>query len=319
MSIIKLISLEVQKLIVKKLILFLILVAFLSGCSTSDTSKVYSNNVISLEYYSISSLNPYAGSTTKIEFEVMNKGTDPINDVEIDFFDLPGFTILGLECQLGQKKDDHTCLFDSLESLDSKRVNLNLQAPGGDFIKAPTKFTISYSVKYKHSGFRQANIPIVDGITLTQPKGKYVASTPSYGPISVEFSPPVGRETKTGKQTVKEYWGVKGNAFEMKMSFKDVGDSSGIQKVPTTISANDITIKLESLVVAENAPCSFEGSTSLTAEEDLIVPVSGSKSLTCNFKSTDFREAERLGTVQVSFNYVYKFLKSETFTIYPLE
>lgn len=299
----------------RKLILLLALVVLISGCTSTTTIK-FSNNAITLEQYVVSSAKPYAGSATSISFDVTNNVDIPVNDIEINFFDLPGFRILNLDCGVGEKREENICFFSSIDPLDFRTVSMTLQAPDKELIRAPTKFTISFYVSYRHSGFRQANIPIIDQVTMKTPTIKYVSSTPSYGPIKVDFEPPLGRETKKGKQIVKEYWGVKGSTFNVKMTFKEVGDSSIGTVLPTNISAGDLTADLTSIHVAEDLPCSFEGSSDhLVANEDVVM----GKTLSCNFISDDFEDAEIVSTIQIKFSYTYKYLRTETFTVYPLE
>jgi len=299
----------------RELILLLIIMAvFISGCTTTLTLN-FKNDAITLEQYVISSTKLYADSPITITFDVTNNVDAAVKDVEINFFDLPGFKILELNCGIGQKKGDDVCLFDSIEPLDFKTVSITLQAPNGELIKAPTKFTISFSVSYKYSGFRQANIPIIDQVTLKSPTLKYVSSSPSYGPIKVDFDPPIGRETKKGKQIVREYWGVKGSTFNMKMTFSDVGSSTTGTKLPTNISAKDMTVELTGIHVAPDLPCDFEGTKTLSPKEDVML----GKDLSCNFVSNDFSEPEKLATIAVDFDYTYKYLRTETLTINPLE
>lgn len=290
------------------------MVVFISGCTGSTPIK-FSNDAITIEQYVASPTKQYADSPITISFDVMNNVDDVVNDIEINFFDLPGFKILELNCGIGEKKSDNICFFSSIEPLDFRTVSITLKAPSEELIKAPTQFTTSFFVGYRYSGHREANIPIIDQITLKAPTFKYVASSPSYGSIRVDFDPPIGRETKKGKQVIKEYWGVKGSTFNMKMTFKDVGSSSIGTALPMNLSANDVSIKLTGIHVASDLPCSFEGSETLTPMEDIML----GRELSCNFVSDDFEDPEKFATMAVNFDYNYKYLRTETLTIYPME
>ena len=202
----------------RKLIFLLALVVLISGC-TQISGFNFKLDAITLENYAVSTVSPYAGGTVKIEFDVTSNTNVDVKNVEINFFDTTGFTLYDMKCD-GKDTNEPRCVFSEINPLDSKKVSITLLAPSKDVIKAPAYFTISYYVKYHHRGSRIAQIPIIEGVLIKQPSSKYSTSSPSWGPIVATFEPPLGRETKKGKQVIQEYWGIKGEPFEIKIDFE---------------------------------------------------------------------------------------------------
>lgn len=328
----------------RKLILplILIIIVALSGCINQDgTTTNYKNDIITVEDYSISTMNPYVGSMTTIEFSIKNNGDETVKEVEVNFFDRPGFSVdelfcEGIEefklgsgnscesdsgcpanefCDLSVKKCYNGCLFTNIESLDFRTIGLTLKA------KSSGTYTVSYSVDYGYSGFRKADIPIIDGVTRKSPIATFSQSTSTYGPVTLEFEPPVGRETKEGSKVTKEYWIVGDRPFEVKMNFEHVGSSSVGSIQPVVISIGNVKLDLRgSLAIGQSGttklPCDFsEYGNLLFSDKDLEVP----GELTCNFQSASTVELETMATIWAEFNYTYKYIKIETFSIQSLE
>jgi len=304
----------------RKIVLFLVLAVFFSGCiSTAPAPRQFKNDGITLESYSVTTVKPFAGSSTSVQFNVQNSIDKRVRNVEISFFDLPGFKILKIDCGGGTKKDDHTCFYDKIEALDFKRFSITLQAPPSDIIKAPTIFPISFSVKYDQTGYKQMDIPIIDDVTLHEPKTPYKESSTSFGPVKVDFESPIGRETKKGKSVIQEHWAVRGSSFQVKFKFSYQGDSSIGDIIPVNISKENIHLEYTNVEIAKELYCNFDGNNGVaTANIDIEIPRTSSRSLICNFNSANFREAERIATISVSYLYTYQFIRTEKITVIPV-
>jgi len=327
----------------RKLILLLVLIVALSGCvNQGGVVLQYKNDIITVEDYSVSSLNPYVGSMTTLDFIIKNNGDKKVEWAEVIFFDRPGFNVNELFCEgtkelkfgsgtacesdsdcpvntnefcdLSVKKCYKGCLFTDIESLDFRAVSLTLNA------NSPGTYAISYSVKYEYSGFRKADIPVIDGITRKEPIAKFSQSTPTYGPVVMDFEPPVGRQRKEDDKVIKEYWIVGDRPFEVKMNFKHVGSSSVGTIQPVNISKGNVKLDLRrSLIIGVHdttkLPCDFyEENNFLFSKKDVLVP----EKLLCNFQSTPLEGPETMATIWAEFSYTYKYIKTENFNVKPL-
>src|SRR3989344_1112208 len=304
----------------RKIILLVILGVFFSGCiSIGPAATQFKNDGITLESYSVTTVKPYAGSATTVQFDVQNSIDKPTRNVEVSFFDLPGFKILKLDCSSGQRKDDHTCFYDKIDALDFKRFAITLQSPSSDLIKAPTDFPLSFLVKYDQTGYREIDIPIIDDVTLHEPKSTYKESSPSHGPVKVDFEAPIGRETKKGKSIVQEHWAVRGSMFQIKMKFSYQGDSSIGDIIPVNISKENAHLEYSNVEIAKKLYCNLDGGNGqATANIDVDIPKTSSRTFVCNFNSANFPEAERIATISVSYQYTYEFIRTEKITVVPV-
>jgi len=291
------------------LVLVLVLV-FLAGCTTTQTSTQYSNDVITQSNYVLTRSNPFTDSTTSIRFYLRNLGRDTVPRAYVDFFDLKGLGINSLTCQGGSQIDDHTCEFTNIQSLDSRYVSLTMSTPSENLIKAATSLQISYKLGFDYSGFRRIVIPVIDSMQETEPQNKYVIGDASVGPIAVEFEPPIGAEKKQDDQTIKEYWGVKGDSFELRMNFKQAVETN----VDTNITGSDIKLKLQGLNIDSKSKCDFNSG--LTAKKSITVGQENTP-LTCSFIAKSFSGPEASTVVDVSFSYTFEKIKTETITITP--
>lgn len=290
--------------------LFLILLIILSGCITSSTP--YQNDVIVQENYVLTRANPFTDSTTTIRFNLRNLGRDVVPRTIVDFFDLQGMGVDSLQCQNGYKISDHSCQFTNIDSLDTRLVSITLHTPSSDIIKSPTSFQISYKISFDYSGFRRIAIPVIDDSQESQPQNKYSISDPSTGPIEVAFEPPIGAITKQGNQQVTEYWGIKGDSFDIRMDFKQAVQSA----IPTNISAGNIKLNLQGLTINQHSKCDFNSG--LTANSDITVG-NDQVSLSCSFTPQPFSKAETMTVIDVNYAYTFETIKSETFTVYPTQ
>jgi len=294
--------------------------AALSGCvNQPEPSAEYKNDVITVEDYYVSNIMPKAGSEVTMWFVVQNNGEHPVSRVVVSFFDTGGLGITELRCA-GTESDGNACVFDSgneagaLEPLDVRSVELRLSVPGESVIKKATPFTLSYYVEYDYEGYRKADLPVVDGTTLRTATSKFSQSTASYGPIRLDFEMPARGEHKEDGNVVKDYWGVKGEPFEVIVKFTDVAGSGLKDKTPE-IAAGSVKLDAKgSLQLATDSACDFEPDNGyLYSTKDVNVP----GELSCSFQSYDFTEPEVLATLWAEYSYTYSYTLAEKFDVQP--
>jgi hypothetical protein len=289
------------------LILLSLVILILAGCTS--TTSVYKNEVLVQDKYILTRSNPFTDSTTSIRFYLKNYGRDTVPKASVDFFDLKGMDH-SLICQGGSQSDDHTCDFTNIQSLDSRYVSLTLNTPSSEIIKSKTDFQISYKISFDYSGFRRLIIPVIDDMQESEPQNKYTISDPSVGPIAADFEPPVGAEMKQGDQTVKEYWGVKGDSFEVRMNFKQAIQTNVI----TNITGNNIKLKLQGLAIDSKSKCDFNSG--LTSK--LTISVGQTQTpLSCYFIATAFTTPETMTVIDANFAYTFETIKTETISVIP--
>lgn len=287
------------------------------------TPPKYKNDIITVESSTISNSNPYSGSTTTLTFLIKNNGDRVLDGVEVNFFNVPGFSITEVRCEAVESQN-RACIYTDIDPLDTRETSLVLQAPT---VNSPTSLTISYYIKYDYFGYRTANIPIIDGRYRTKPFSQFSQSTPSYGPVVLEFESRVGSTRTEDSKTIKEYWSRVNEPFEVKMNFKHIGSSSLGSIKPVNLTAGSVKLDLNnSLIKVEGAPCNFcsitepdcpvkKDSNYLFSNKNVLVP----GILICNFvNSTFFEEPEMTAVINVEFSYTYQFTRTESFTVQPL-
>lgn len=306
------------------LLLAMVCIVALSGCtellemiklpSTGVEEQEYDDNVITIEGYSVTSLKPYPSSITTIRFFLRNNGEDDAENVEVNFFNIQDFPRITLDCEGGSVEGDR-CIYSSIESGDEKRISLTLTTPSGDKITKPTQLRVDYYVSYDYSGLRGANVPIVDGDTVIKPVSKFTQTEHTYGPIHVSFEPPVGDVRIEDDKEIKEYWGILGEPFEMKMNFKHVGSSSIGTLDELVIEEGEVELSAIGLEKMSSLACDFEESGGvMTSTKEVMVP----GTLICNFEITNQAQLPEFSvTLWAEFDYTYKFTRSQTFEIQP--
>jgi len=286
-----------------------------SGNGNGPPPPEYSNDIITVEDIYISNLKPYSDSVTIMEFTIKNNGEMDVSNIEVNFFDIPGFTVEEITCEgeappANQVKCSQN-EFGAIESMDTRRISLRLKAPS---VTSETSLIVSYSVKYDYSGYRKVDIPIIDGVTRKEPMTEFTQSTPTYGPIVLEMEPPVGRERKEDSTIIKEHWVVGEIPFEMKFNFRHIGSSSvGIIKQPINISEGDIALTLTD--IERNTPCP-DFDSALKSTKSVLIP--GNEDLICYFRPETVPDPEVSATIIAEFNYTYEYIRTETFTVQPL-
>jgi len=313
------------------LLLSLVAVVIFSGCTESTGDGLgYKNDIITIEDYYVSNLQPYPDETVIIEFSIKNNGEEGVPRVEIGVPIYPGFVIEELYCEGGRLLDEETCVFDDhddssygkIETLDWRDIRIKLKTMDMNLLD-PLEYISQIYVEYDYSGLREMNIPIIDGTTRRQPLSRYSQSSATYGPIKLDFELIPRGETVVDGQTVEEYWGVGSNPFKVEMEFTHVGSSRIGTIDQPRISAGNIRVNMKD-TLTEGSPCDFaledlhleSGGHSgyiLLSKEDLDVP----DELMCNFQSAAFDEPETTATIEIEFFYKYRYTISEEFEIQP--
>ena len=302
--------------------LLLLGIAFLAGCVSSDSSAKFYADPIQIDdsTYVISPSDPFSGGITTIQFAVTNLGRAVANDIEISLFDLAGFKPLSIECQKAES-GQNKCTISQLENLFKSNVKIVLQAPVVGSV-SPTSITISYSLKYPYTSYREEIIPIVDDVSVTRPQNPYVSSSQSDGPITLEIEPPKGGERTEGKNKIIDRWIRKDIPFEMKFSLKNVGSKSFGEPQPVTIKPGDLQIKLVGLKVAEvagvNLPCDLDYSGDvLVSKTPFIVYPNEPTKFSCNLVSSEEFDGYQNSQMSASFSYIYQIIRKEVLSVKP--
>lgn len=307
----------------KILLLTSVAVIFLSGCigQEGEGEIQYKDDIITIGEYTVDNINPYERSLTTISFLIQNNG-DRLEGVDVDIsFNIDPFTVEKLVCDFDEVTAPtdgvYMCELNDIVSLDFRQVAITLRAPE---VEESTSFPISYTIKYHYNGYRKADIPLIDGTTIRRPMGKYSQSEPSYGPIELIFEPPVGSSHKEDSKIIKEYWGILGRPFEVKMNFRHVGSGSVGVVSPTTIHEGDVKLILSpNIERVRELTCHFSGSgEQLISNRNITIP-KGKAELTCNFQTIEITPPESLATITAEFEYDYEYTRTESFTVEPVE
>lgn len=283
-----------------------------------QTPFKYKNDIITVEEYAVSNLEPYNDTTTTISFSIQNNGDKTVDYTEVYFYDLQlgenGFKLEKLVC--GGKEQDvnlpiHKCVFDvndKIESLDIRQISLTLKTPK---VIEDRTFTIRYSIKYTYSGFRSANVPVIDDLTVKKPTFKFSESEPTYGPVVAEFEPPIGGTTIQGNQKINEYWGKSEQPFELKMQLKHVGTVKDVRP----ISVPNIAINFPSDFTM-STPCNFDNDKSI---KNSILEINKPLNMLCYFKIEKVSQPQLNALFDLTYDYIYEFERSQDITVKPVK
>lgn len=302
-----------------------------SGGNVPVQTVKYSNNVISIEDYSISDRSPFSGETpdltgsVTIMFSVKNNGDKDFDDsnqngnrnLRVTFENLPNIDSMDLRCPDGTivNKAPFICKIQKLESLDSKRIQADMKVRPG--IKEQIQISqIIYSVSYRMTGGVEAKIPIVEDPIFLPQGAKFQVGSPTYGPIQISIKPPVGRERKIGSQTIVDNFAYKNSAFNLEFSVNDVGS---LQKDPVKFGKGEkLEIKLENMqaVFCDKLNKNSAGDVlTLITDPEQKVPFNTA----CNIKSISSSESFLIGSLSIKYEYDYKLTGLETLTIRPFK
>lgn len=294
----------------KKSLLFLFAIIILAGCTTSTSP--YKNDVLVQDQYVLTRANPFAGSTTTIRFYLRNFGSNTVPRADVIFNDMQGLSST-INCQNGAVTGTSTnpgCEFSNIVSLDQRYVSITINMPSADSVKSPIPYTITYQTSFDYSGSRRLIIPVIDDSQENQPKNKFAISDASVGPVTAVFEPPLGAISRQGNQQVTEYWGVKGDSFEVRMDFSQAVSST----IPTVIKASNVRLNLQQLNVDPKSTCDFNSG--LASKFDITVGQS-QVPLTCSFVAQSFNGAEVSTVVDVNYYYTFTTQNTESFTVMP--
>ena len=292
----------------KSLIFLLLFVMLFSGCVGQTTGST--KNIITVSNLYVQNTRPLAGTTTLIEFEVAKKGRGT-GDVIVNFYD-PGLTITGLKCQLPSVVQGNSCVLKNMVNNDIRLVTATLQAPPRQLIKSETQYKVSYSIQHDYVSERTAMITVWDGSSITKPKTTFTQSSPTDGPIVLEFSQP---SSGTAKGSDVPY--RKDVPFEMKITANNVGSGS---IAPQVIASGRLNVQKENLRVAvaegEKLHCDFnEAGSILISSKTATLPAA----YTCYLVASDIFNGYKTYTLSASFSYTYEYKYSETFTVIPTD
>jgi hypothetical protein len=289
-------------------LLILMVFIFLAGCvSQTDNQPKYKNDIITVEKTVISNSNPSPGSTTSINIILKNNGDKSADNVEVRFDNIAGLSLIELSCEEGEKSGN-SCIFNEFGSLETRNVRLMLKVPE-QTIRNPF---VEYTVSYPYKGSREARIPIVSDISTT-PTSKFSQSSPTIGPVLLEFELPAQRTTKIDNQEIKEYWVIADEPFELKIKLRYVGSITNYD--PLIISKDNLIINLNNnFKKEEELYCEFEEiGGSLYPKEDVKIP----SELICNLKSLIVPDPnlETIAPISAEFFYNFKFRRKEALTV----
>jgi hypothetical protein len=287
--------------------------------SYQPPSVTYSNDIITVEKFEISETEPAPTTVVELSFYIKNNGDETVPKVEANFFSPFGkgetdFKINSIECEDGNSFTTTQenlvigggCEFKEVKEGDMRLVKLKFTTPSKAPL-APVPYSLRYFIKYDYFGYRIANIPVVDGVTVKEPIIDFSQSQPTYGPVQLEFEPPIGGKEKVGETIIERYWGVKGRKFKVGITLKHVGT---LEKV-YPININSIKLSLSQL--KEEKPCDFEN---LEIKSKVLYPDKPLK-FVCYFLPTG-EDPQFLAQIKAEFNYVYQFEKEQTILVTPL-
>ena len=276
----------------------------------------FKNDIITLENFEVSNLRPVKGSIVTVSFDVTNNGDKTVDKVEIDF---GGTTNSGnieiVECEGADQIKVGSCLFNRLDSLDTRKVVAKYTAPGG-----PSSPTIQAKVTYPHKGSREALIPIIDDKTVRTPRIKFSQSQPSFGPLVVDIIPPT------------KGWAISNQPFEMKFKLRFAGSAAVGTSIPSIdkleIEKNKFSVDLSKELEpakkgdkGEYLSCQFKagvvnGVSFPLMNADGAIKVN--KEYSCNLQAV-VKEGDlfgyKIGTIEVGFDYIFEFQKSQTLVV----
>jgi hypothetical protein len=312
------------------LLLAMVCIVALSGCTEllemmklPSTSGIieYDDDVITIEYYSVSSLKPYAERPTTIRFFLRSNAQHDVENLVLNFFNIQGFSESERElyCDGADEIDDNwKCTYNTFEEGEEKKVWIRLMSPDKEKIAKPTILRVDYNVSYDYFGTREAHIPIVDEMTIVKPRSKFSQTANSYSPIHVSFEPPVGSVRIEDGVEIKEYWGTQNEPFELKMNFKHVGSSSIGTIGNLVIDKGAVTLRTSGLSIFNELPCDFdfvESRDEMVSTKSVKVP----GTLSCYFTLTTENPLPEVSeTVQAEFDFSYSFVRSQEFEVQPL-
>lgn len=282
----------------------LLLIIFISGCTQQSAAATLDNNVVTIKDFTVDALQPYSNKPVNIDFDVSNNGDKTVPNIDVNFFDTPGFTPTLLECNNLPSNSLRECKFTNVDSLDTRHVHIVLQSSP---VTSPTKFTTSISVNYAYSGSREATLPVIDTSLRNQPLFQFSQSQPTVGPVTFDIQPLLDRQRTVGDKTVTEIWAIKGEEFTTKFVLKNLGN---IPKTsPVNIPAGNLKLTLTNLQTGSCSNFDASGKSAKSVSE-------AQNTLVCSFKPVS-DQVEFTGIIKLDYNYNYQFIRGVDFEIQP--
>ncbi len=266
----------------------------------------YSNDVISLEDIKISGAKLYPGMEFSLSFFLKNNGERKVKNLMVNFFS-PSFeesvlSLQNLTCE--DSTPSHTrCSWDELESLSSKYVELRLRA-GREESTSPVPYTLRYLVRYDYDTFRTAEVPIIDGTTVTEPKRGFSLSEPDYSPVQVDVR----------LEGEKDY-AIQGRPFMLTITLTDVGTMG--KRSTATIDA--IEIKFPSQYISQEGYCDLKcGNDRCSVSEKFVLSKKEPLIFRCQLIPKKLKGVwQFIAHVTVSANFTYGFEEEEKIVVLP--
>lgn len=289
----------------------LLLIIFISGCTQQSAASTLDNNVVTIKNFQFDTPSPISNTPLNINFDVSNNGDKTIPNIDVNFFDTPGFTPTLLECNNLPIDIKSGCKFTNVDSLDTRHVHIVLKSSS---VASPTKFTVSISVNYAYSGSREATIPIRDPLTLAtnNPSSQFSQSQSTVGPVTFDIQPLLDKPRQVADKTVTDIWAIKGQEFTTKFILKNLGNIPNTS--PVNIPAGNLKFTLTNLQ-AQSQSCSNFVVTDTTGTSSKSVSET-QNTLVCNFKPVS-DQAEFTGIIKLDYNYNYQFIRGVDFEIQP--
>lgn len=308
----------------------------------SSVNINYKNDVIAVEDVFLSNSKPYEGTDTTLQFNIVNNGDKKVKNVILTFESTGGgfnkIESSDLKCadsvpQSTAYPDGITewnkCVFNEIDSLGLKHISLTLHTRD---VLTDTPYNIKYSVQYDYHGERIATIPIIDSSTRSKPISRFSQSTPSIGPVVLDFQAGEAREFTEGGKTVAGYWLEYGSSAEVKINLKNIGSSSIGTINDTYIKEKTFTLDAKSILTPSGV-CNFVADTDKSDGllyycrnsnpsgsgcdlKQAMRPVKLPAQLSCNFNPSQKLSAPEISaTILASFDYAYKFTKTQQITV----
>jgi hypothetical protein len=300
----------------------------------------FSNNVVSVENLVVTDSQPFEGSETSVMFFVRNSGEETIDEVVVDFFDMPGFDKSSMKIKCGfadEFSSSSKCSIRDFEPFDVQPVEATFRASPLQ-LNTDQRYDVRYSVGYFFETSREAFIPIVSDVATAPRNVRFSLSKAPYSPVQVVIEPPVGAVRTEGSSTITENFARTGSSFKLKFSASDVrggvdpdietvefGGDSGYMvlsaddfdisvcdrfKLSTDLSDDELGVK----VTKDTNP--FLRVTAVPSEE-IEVPFTAECSMTPHAQRID--DPFVLGKVRIDYGFEYLIKSSISLTVKNLD
>lgn len=286
-----------------------ILMLFISGCTDGPVTTFCSDEGLAIVSYNVNPLERvYPGYTVNIDFYLENKGSYDATDVEVAFFDIPGFELdsihcedgSGIEsgCKIGRIKTNENCFGDK------KKISATLIAVD------PGERTISFSVNYKYGGNSKLLFSVWDQDTTKEQWGKTERGS-GHGPVKVDINTDflLRRIIDDQEETVTE-WIEEGQRFTVTMDIREVGNTQ-YETFEKTMKPGDFEVYFDHVSIYDTEHCDFSGN---TLKEEVEYPTK--KPLMCDMQANDdIGDDWVAATIEVDYTYEYGLVKKQNFEI----